>query len=131
MCLDASRVYATGISRGGRFASRLASEMSDIIAAVGIVSGIRYPTPNNATRPVPIIAFHGTADPINPVSSACPFCPFFGVGLLMSPYLQPEGVRAWHGRVSASVVSCAYFKPRVVSLPRTLLVEKRGACVDG
>jgi len=72
MCLDASRVYATGISRGGRFASRLASEMSDIIAAVGIVSGIRYPTPNNATRPVPIIAFHGTADPINPFADGGP-----------------------------------------------------------
>ncbi|KAJ1617277.1 ribosomal protein L18e/L15P [Pavlovales sp. CCMP2436] len=28
-----------------------------------------------------------------------------------SPDVQPEGVRAWHGRVSASVVSCAILLP--------------------
>jgi hypothetical protein len=44
----------------------LASQLSDRIAAVAPVGGIRFPEPNNATRPVPIIAFHGTEDPVNP-----------------------------------------------------------------
>ena len=30
------------------------------------VSGLRRPTPCPTTRPVPIIAFHGTADPVDP-----------------------------------------------------------------
>merc|ERR1711920_866276 len=39
-----------------------ASELSDRIAAVAPVAGVRYPDPNNATRKMPIIAFHGTED---------------------------------------------------------------------
>lgn len=66
LCIDTSRVYATGHSRGGRFASRLASEMSDVFAAIAPVGGLRYPRPNNATRPVAVVAFHGTGDPVNP-----------------------------------------------------------------
>lgn len=45
---------------------RLASEMSDIIASVAPVSGLRYPQPNNARRPIPLLAFHGETDPVNP-----------------------------------------------------------------
>lgn len=45
---------------------RLASEMSDIIASVAPVSGLRYPQPNNARRPIPLLAFHGEMDPVNP-----------------------------------------------------------------
>jgi len=66
LCIDKRRVYCTGYSRGARFCSRLSSEFSGTIAAIGVVSGIRFPRPNNATRPIPIMAFHGTADPINP-----------------------------------------------------------------
>mmetsp|Transcript_45736 Transcript_45736/g.132443 ORF Transcript_45736/g.132443 Transcript_45736/m.132443 type:complete len:379 (-) Transcript_45736:51-1187(-) len=66
LCIDRRRVFCAGMSRGARFCVRLASELSDIIAALGIVSGLRYPQPNNATRPMPVIAFHGTADTIDP-----------------------------------------------------------------
>ena len=37
-----------------------------VFAAVAPVSGLRRPTPCPATRPVPVIAFHGTADPVDP-----------------------------------------------------------------
>lgn len=71
-CVDNTRVYATGFSRGARMSSRLASELPAIVAAVGPVAGVRYPRPNNATRAVPIIAFHGLADPINPYDGGGP-----------------------------------------------------------
>ena len=62
-CIDTSRVYATGFSDGAIMASQLACTMSDRIAAVSTVSGLAMPPLCNLIRPVPVIAFHGTADP--------------------------------------------------------------------
>mmetsp|Transcript_108702 Transcript_108702/g.325147 ORF Transcript_108702/g.325147 Transcript_108702/m.325147 type:complete len:526 (-) Transcript_108702:166-1743(-) len=64
--VDMQRIRCAGFSRGARFCSRLASELSSFITGIAVVSGIRFPKPNNATRPLPIIAFHGTEDPVNP-----------------------------------------------------------------
>jgi polyhydroxybutyrate depolymerase len=65
-CVNASEVYATGFSGGAREASQLACDDSSIFAAVAPVSGLRRPTPCPTTRAVPIITFHGSADPIDP-----------------------------------------------------------------
>ncbi len=65
-CLNPLRVYATGFSGGARAASQLACDAAGTFAAVAPVSGLRRPTPCPATRPVPIVAFHGTADPVDP-----------------------------------------------------------------
>jgi polyhydroxybutyrate depolymerase len=65
-CIDLSRVYATGVSGGGRMASQLGCDASSVFAAIAPVAGLRYPSPCRASRPVPVIAFHGTADPIDP-----------------------------------------------------------------
>lgn len=65
-CIDHSHIHCAGWSNGGRFCAYLASEMSEIIASVGLVSSLRFPKPNHATRSVPILAFHGTADTVNP-----------------------------------------------------------------
>jgi len=65
-CIDKRRVHCVGYSNGGRFCMQLASEMSNQIASVAAVSGLRFPRPNNASRPIPVLAFHGTADPVNP-----------------------------------------------------------------
>lgn len=64
--VDMSRIRCVGFSRGGRFCSRLASELSSFISAIAPIAGIRFPEPNNSTHPMPIIAFHGTSDLINP-----------------------------------------------------------------
>ena len=64
LCVDKSRVYATGLSDGALFSSLLACTMSNRLAAVAPVAGVVMPTPCRPTRPVPILAFHGTADPI-------------------------------------------------------------------
>jgi polyhydroxybutyrate depolymerase len=65
-CVNASEVYATGLSGGAREASQLACDASGVFAAVAPVSGLRRPTPCPTTRAVPVISFHGSADPIDP-----------------------------------------------------------------
>lgn len=64
LCLDTSRVYATGLSNGALLSSAIACAMADRFAAVAPVAGIAAPDDCEPSRPVPAIAFHGTADPI-------------------------------------------------------------------
>jgi polyhydroxybutyrate depolymerase len=65
-CIDSARVYATGFSGGARMASQLACDSSTTFAAVAPVSGLRIPAVCQPARPVPIVAFHGEADPVDP-----------------------------------------------------------------
>jgi polyhydroxybutyrate depolymerase len=63
--VDLSRVYVSGFSNGGGMAVRIACEASDQVAAIGSVAGAVVGLGGcNPLRPVPVIAFHGTADPI-------------------------------------------------------------------
>ena len=66
--IDPTRIYVNGLSNGGGMTYLLACELSERIAAVGSVSGAYlYPLEDcQPERPVPLIAFHGTADPIVP-----------------------------------------------------------------
>lgn len=65
--IDANRVYAAGASMGGMFTNRLGIELADRFAAIGVVAGFlpsysgTIPSPS---RPLSVIQFHGTADPI-------------------------------------------------------------------
>jgi len=63
-CVDTNRVYVTGFSNGALMASLLACDLSTQIAAVAPVAGVASPTDCPTTRPIPIVAFHGTADRI-------------------------------------------------------------------
>ncbi|HEY6358305.1 MAG TPA: PHB depolymerase family esterase [Vicinamibacterales bacterium] len=65
-CVDPRRIFATGFSGGGRLASQLACDASTMFAAVAPVSGLRRPSPCAPARPVSVISFHGTADPVDP-----------------------------------------------------------------
>jgi polyhydroxybutyrate depolymerase len=77
VCIDSHRVYATGFSGGARMASWLGCELSDRIAAIAPVAGLRagtpqagdLRTPENRTctprRTMPIVTFHGVHDPTN------------------------------------------------------------------
>lgn len=60
--LDPRRIYATGISNGAEMSYRLACDLADTIAAVGLVSGGYPPLECQPSRPVPVVVFHGTAD---------------------------------------------------------------------
>jgi len=87
-CIALSRVYATGVSGGGRMASQLGCDASGVFAAVAPVAGLRYPSPCPASRPVPVIAFHGTADTIDP---------FDGFGFGSWTYSVPAAAQMWAG----------------------------------
>jgi polyhydroxybutyrate depolymerase len=65
--VDAARVYATGMSNGGIMAYRLASELSDRIAAIAPVAGPMGTETCNPKRPVPVIHFHGADDEFAPL----------------------------------------------------------------
>ena len=66
--IDPARIYANGLSNGGGMSFLLGCRLADRIAAVGGVSGAYlYPLDDcQPSRPVPMIIFHGTADPIVP-----------------------------------------------------------------
>jgi polyhydroxybutyrate depolymerase len=99
-CIDASRVYATGVSGGGRMSSQLACDASSTFAAVAPVAGLRMPSPCPSNRPVAVVAFHGTADPIDP---------YDGHGQAYWTYSVPVAARRWgtfdHCRPSPAVAS--------------------------
>lgn len=84
--VDTHPVYVTGFSGGARMASQLAFDTSNTFAAVAPVSGLRRPSPCTPTRAVPIIAFHGTADPVNPYS---------GNGEPYWVYSVPQAAKDW------------------------------------
>lgn len=62
-CVDTSRVYATGLSNGAMMTSAIACAYPDRFAAVAPVAGVMANC-ETTDRPVPMLAFHGTADPI-------------------------------------------------------------------
>ena len=66
-CIDKKRVYAAGFSMGGGMSNHVACFMSDIYAAVA-PAGMDLNTTNSAKcnpeRPISIIMFRGTSDPV-------------------------------------------------------------------
>jgi polyhydroxybutyrate depolymerase len=67
--IDGTRVYATGISNGGMMAQRLACEMTDKIAAIGVISSAMSENLSLAcspTRPISVLIIAGTDDPLIP-----------------------------------------------------------------
>lgn len=69
-CIDTSRVYATGLSNGAFMSSVLGCTRSSVFAAVAPVAGVTHPPDCAPDRPVPVLAFHGTADPLLPFNGA-------------------------------------------------------------
>jgi polyhydroxybutyrate depolymerase len=78
-CVDRTRVYATGISGGGRMTSLLGCIAADRFAAIAPVVGLRAgiplkgdpqrpdPASCHPSRPMPVIAFAGDKDRTNPI----------------------------------------------------------------
>ncbi len=72
--IDPDRIYASGLSNGAGMSFMLACDLSEQIAAIGGVGGA-YVTPFEScqpSRPVPLIIFHGMADPIVPFHGSQP-----------------------------------------------------------
>ena len=115
-CVDTRQVYATGMSGGGRMASQLACDASQTFAAVAPVAGLRYPSPCPAARPVPVIAFHGTANAVDP---------FVGDGQPYWTYSVPVAAEQW-----AVKDGCQAATPRTVRSNGYILTEYQ-ACTSG
>jgi polyhydroxybutyrate depolymerase len=113
--VDPARIYATGISNGAQMTNRLGCELSDVIAAIAPVSGGYPPTQEcHPTRPVPVVAFHGTADKL---------IPYEGQGQLLLP--AREWAAAWANRNSCDPTPAITFQHGEVT------GETWGSCQDG
>ena len=115
-CIDRHRVDVTGFSGGARTASQLGCDLSTTVAAIAPVSGLRLPTPCPGTRPVPVISFHGTADPVDP---------YLGNGQAYWTYSVVEAASRWaaHDGCSATPTN---------STPTTgATLTTYGSCSDG
>ena len=63
LCVDTSRIFSAGMSNGAQMSSLLACRLPNKIASITAVAGVEFLAPCDGP-PVPILAFHGTADPI-------------------------------------------------------------------
>lgn len=115
-CVDPKRVYATGFSGGARLSSQLACDASGTFAAVAPVSGLRDPSPCPATRAVPIVSFHGTADPVDP---------YKGHGQAYWTYSVQAAASGW-----AKQDRCAA-RPVVTHPAQTVTLTRYTGCRDG
>ena len=61
-CIDAKRVYATGMSNGAGFVHRLACEAADVIAAIAAASADLVTDPCTPARPISELSVRGLDD---------------------------------------------------------------------
>lgn len=80
------RVCIAGMSGGARMASRFASLHPESVLVLGAVAGLRAPARTRLEYPPRVVAFHGTADRVNP---------YAGSGTERWNESVPEAVVAW------------------------------------
>ncbi|UQA63746.1 hydrolase [Polyangium aurulentum] len=75
-CIDPSRIHATGMSNGAALAHRLGCEAADVFASIAPVAAV-LPEPSTCvpSRPISVLQFHGTADPLVPYDGSEPMLP--------------------------------------------------------
>jgi polyhydroxybutyrate depolymerase len=64
LCVDKLRIYVTGYSGGAMMTARVACTYPDLLAAVAPVEGIQDLEDCNPVVRVPMVVFHGDADPL-------------------------------------------------------------------
>jgi polyhydroxybutyrate depolymerase len=119
-CVDAKRVFATGFSGGARMASQLGCDASTTFAAIAPVSGLRLPAPCSGKRAVPVISFHGTADPVDP---------YIGHGQKYWTYSVPAAAQKWAKHDGCSAHAAQSTPAATVTLT-TYSSCRSGAAVD-
>ncbi|MCS7138526.1 MAG: hypothetical protein NZ873_00505 [Crenarchaeota archaeon] len=104
--IDSKRIYVAGVSNGGMMAHRLGAELSEIFAAIAVVSGSIGKYSNgrlviaNPSKPVSVIIFHGKKD-------------------LLVPYAGGESI----GSLFASVNESVLFWARANNCSKTPIIE--------
>ena len=91
LCVDETRVFATGISYGGAMANVLGCEAPDVFRAIGVMSGWLYLANGQKCRPGAVRAWitHGTADTAANIS---------GDETARDQFLEENGCDAAHTR---------------------------------
>jgi polyhydroxybutyrate depolymerase len=108
LALDPERIYATGISNGAMFTYRLACDLPGVLAAIAPVAGAmpaELAKHCSSPRPVSVLAFQGTADPLMPYAGG-------GVARRRGQVLSAERSVAFWARAAG----CAA-PPRAVAEP--------------
>lgn len=67
LSVDPNRIYMAGLSSGGMMTYLAATELSDKLAAVAVVSGAMSGKEPKPKSPLSVISTHGTNDPIIPI----------------------------------------------------------------
>jgi polyhydroxybutyrate depolymerase len=134
-CIDAKRIYTTGMSNGAFMSYRLGCEHAETFAAIAPVAGKVGIPSCMPSRPVPLMAFHGDADPL--VS--------YDAGTLSGetpPLSVPDTVKAWATRSGCTkgpdttyqmgVVTCSTWSACTAGATVTLCtVQGAGHCWPG
>ena len=89
--VETRRIYVTGISNGAILAYRLASELSERIAAIAPVAGPMGTETCTPKRPVSVIHFHGTDDQLAPFQGGRAARSVTGTDF----YSVDHSIRAW------------------------------------
>ena len=96
--VEPGRVYVTGMSRGGMMTHRIGCELSSRVAAIAPVSGnmatatgSAADVPCNPTRPVSVLAIHGTADGVIPIAGGRVDIPFSPLVDVMARWRMADG----------------------------------------
>lgn len=100
--IDARKVYVTGWSNGGGMAQRMACEAADLVTAIAPVA---HPLNSNScrpTRPVGVLAFHGTADTTIPYDGGGDVLPREVLGVPLGWQGARQSLAAWKAILGCS-----------------------------
>lgn len=94
LAINRSRIYASGFSNGAEFTARLAVELSDRLAAVGLAAG-GLDEVHQPLRPIPVAAIVGTLDDrvqqqLGMLGTELPLEPGPLLGLLGRRFVEPH-----------------------------------------
>lgn len=119
--IDPTRIYANGLSNGAGMSFALSCKLVDRIAAVGLVASAQTMPWEwcSETQPVPMIAFHGTADPVTP---------YHGGTTWVAPVAFPD-IETWTARW-ARRNQCAS-QPDETRIGSDVLRRAYGNCATG
>jgi len=93
LCVNARRVYATGFSAGAAMSVYLGCTLRPQLAGIAPVAGVNAALPCPDGKPMPVIAFHGTADPeVSYDARGFMCCPS------IAPQAVEDAVRVWAER---------------------------------
>jgi polyhydroxybutyrate depolymerase len=114
-CVNSKEVFAAGFSGGAREVSQLACSDSTVFAAIAPVSGLRLPKKCSTSRAMPVLTFHGSADPVDP---------FAGHGQRYWTYSVTNAAKEW-----ATHDQCTTHTTTTIA--STVRLTTYSACADG